>query len=134
MTSMYFSFNDNVYNKVSELVSLKLKSQLKNSGIEFDEIFLITNLVNKECYYLLIINKDLSIKFSDKKSFLDSFIKFLKINLKNLEIEFEELTKIQNQRYIDKYQLFEDFDMNGHLQFKQTKLLEKMIIFLGNIK
>ena len=118
-------YGENVYEILSELIGLKFKAQVKNSGIEFKKIYQIMDLETNEKYYSLIVNH-IQIDFKDKTEFLKKFIILLEKNINEFDQRFEELQRISNDKWIDKNYLFGEHEEIGNNGFKQSKLLEKM--------
>lgn len=118
-------YGEKTYEILSELVGLKFKAQIKDSGIEFKKIYRITDLETKEEYHSLIINSE-QINFKDKNEFLKRFILLLQNNIDEFDRRFEELQKTSNDRWIDENQIYMEHEEIGHYGSKQSKLLEKL--------
>ena len=125
MTSDY---GEKTYEILSELIGLKFKAQIKDSGIEFKKIYRITDLETNVEYYSLIINSE-QITFTNRTEFLKEFILLLKNNIEEFDRRFEELQRTSNDRWIDENQIYMEHEEIGHYGSKQSKLLKKLIEF-----
>lgn len=118
-------YGEKIYGILSELVELKFKAQIKDSGIQFKKIYRVNDLETNTEYYSLIIN-DEQINFKNKDEFIIEFKSLLEKNLEEFERRFEELQKTSNDRWIDENQIYMEHEEIGHFGSKQSKLLKKM--------
>jgi len=122
---MISDYGEKTYEILSELVGLKFKTQIKDSGIEFKKIYRITNLETNKEYYSLIINSE-QINFKNKAEFIKEFASLLQKNINEFDRRFEELQKNSNDRWIDENQIYMEHEEIGHYGSKQSKLLKKI--------
>lgn len=118
-------YGEKIYEILSELVELKFKAQIKDTGIEFEKIYKIIDLETNAEHYSLIINSE-QVNFKNKAEFLTNFISHLENNIKEFDRRFEELQKTSNDRWIDENQIYMEHEEIGHFGYKQSKLLKKM--------
>jgi hypothetical protein len=118
-------YGEKIYEILSELIGLKFKAQIKDSGIEFKKIYRVTDLESNAEYHSLIIN-DKQINFKNKAEFLKEFVLLLQNNINEFDRRFEELQKTSNDRWIDENQIYMEHEEIGHFGSKQSKLLKKM--------
>lgn len=118
-------YGEKTYAILSELIGLKFKAQIKDSGIEFKKIYRITDLETNAEYYSLIINSE-QINFKNKSEFIKEFTSLLQNNINEFDRRFEELQKTSNDRWIDENQIYMEHEEIGHFGSKQSKLLKKM--------
>lgn len=118
-------YGEDVYEKVSELVGLKFKAQIKNSGIVFKEILELTNLITSEKHFLLITNST-PIRFIDKNEFVQNFIVLLRRSIDKLNEDYQLLLAQQDQAIVDENLIFWENERIGHYGSKQLALLNKM--------
>lgn len=118
-------YGEKIYEILSELIGLKFKAQIKDSGIEFKKIYRITDLETNAEYHSLIINSE-QINFKNKAEFLKEFVSLLQNNINEFDRRFEELQKTSNDRWIDENQIYMEHEEIGHFGSKQSKLLKKM--------
>ena len=127
-------YGENVYNIVSDIVGLKFKAQIKGSGIALKGIYKILNLENQNEYYLLRIN-DTSICFTNQEDFINEFISLLKINLEDLNSQYQDLNERRaTEGFVDEYAIFLENEYIGVCGSKQETLLKKMRQFQQAIK
>ena len=122
---MILNYGEDVYNKVSEITGLKFKSQIKSSGIQFQEIYEMENLISKEKNYLLFTNTD-NIWFSDKNEFIQKFIILIKKSISKLNEDFKINEENQNLPIVDENIIYIENERIGHCGDKQIKLLNKI--------
>lgn len=118
-------YGEKTYEILSELIGLKFKAQIKDSGIEFKKVYKITDLQTNEEYYSLLVNNE-QINFKNKSEFLTEFISLLQNNINEFDRRFDELQKTSNDRWIDENQIYLEHEEIGHFGYKQSKLLKKM--------
>ena len=122
---MISNYGENIYKILSELIGLKFKAQIKDSGIEFKKFYRITDLETNAVYYTLITNGK-QINFENKAEFIKEFISYLENNINKFDKQFEELQKISNDRWVDENQLFIEHEEIGRYGHKLSKLLKKI--------
>lgn len=126
-------YGEDIYQILSKIVKLKFKSQIKDSGIAFEELSKMTDLLTGKESYLLITNKAV-IRFTSQQEFIQKFINLIKKSLSELNEEYEELQKQGQQIFVDENWLFQQHERVGHEGDKQVKLLEKMQSFIQTTK
>lgn len=127
---MYQDLNSKVYEKLSEILGLKFKTQIKNSCIDLEEIHLMTDLITQKEQYVLFLDKRV-IQFTTKEEFIKKFIRHLKENLQEFNDEYKQLrNQEQNDMFIDKTYIYNRDEHLSHCSSKQIALLEKMREFL----
>ena len=67
---------ESVYSILSKIANLKFYSEFKDSGLEFERIYSMTNLSTGKENYLLIVN-NIEIKFVTQRDFVFHFLRFL---------------------------------------------------------
>ena len=88
-----------IYNKVDELFKIKIKAQIKGTGLIFKKILFVTDLLdNSECYNLIINKKVFA--FSTTKEFYSGLLKIvLAVSKENQsEIDYYEEHKSNDLR------------------------------------
>jgi len=123
---MHSDYGEKTYLILSKIVKLNFKSQLKDSGLEFKDIFKVVSLKSDFKYYSLITNED-PINFVDQIDFIEEFISFLEKNIAYLDSQTDTLGRTENERFVEN-------DYLGHYSYKQSKILKKMIQFQNKIK
>jgi len=123
--TMIPKYGEDVYEKVSEITGLKFKSQIKDSGIVFKQIFEMKNLISEKVNYLIFTNSD-SIWFIDKDDFVQQFITHIKKSINQLNLDYKSLEEQQNQAIVDENIIFLENERIGYCGNKQLKLLNKM--------
>ncbi len=118
-------YGKEVYEKVSHITGLKFKSQIKNSGIVFEEIFEMTNLISNKKNYLVYTNAS-SIWFTDREDFIKQFIILIKKSIEQLNADYQEVLVRQNQAIVDDNWIYLENERIGYTGDKQLKLLNKM--------
>jgi len=129
---MYSDYGETTYLILSKIVKLNFKAQIKNSGIEFRNIYRITDLESNFEYYSLITNGD-PINFKNQSDFIKEFILFLEKNITYFNNQFEQLQKTANDRFVDKNAVFTEHEHIGNCDYKQSQILKKMKQFENNI-
>lgn len=119
------NYGEEVYEKVSEITKLKFKALIKNSGIEFKQIYEMTDLITKKKNYVIFTNAD-SIFFENRTEFIQAFIEWLRKSISQFNTEYEELVERQNQAIVDDNLIYLENERIGHNGNKQLKLLNKM--------
>lgn len=122
---------NDVYNKVDEIFKIKLKAQLKGTGLIFSKIQLVKDLLDgSECYNLTINNKVFG--FNNTKEFYYGLSKVVKATIREnqSEIDYYEQHKINDLRpdiiFIDETleTLFHKESKYNQLETQLQKLLE----------
>ena len=118
--------HEEVYEKISSFYAVKFKAQLKDSPIEFRGFYFIRDLVNDNEIFTIEFANNESIEFTDKNNFVEEFIKYLKIKIKELEDEFELLNSYEfNGMKYDENELFMQHEYIGHGTEKLNQILGK---------
>ncbi|MEE1945055.1 hypothetical protein VRU48_08050 [Pedobacter sp. KR3-3] len=123
---------ESTYKLLSGLIGLKFHSQLKDSGIEFESLYRMTNLATGKENHLLAINgKD--IKFVTPRDFVLHFSRYLTSNIEALDTEYNRLINIQVDEFVDEVTLEMRCKEVDYYRIKQRELLEKMIHFKSEL-
>lgn len=125
-------YGQEVYEKISQITGLKFKSQIKDSGIEFKQIFEMTDLLSCKKNYLLFTNSD-SIWFTNKDEFIQKFINWIIKSIDQLNSDYQDVLERQNQAVVDDNWIFIENERIGFTGEKQLKLLNKMREFRTKI-
>lgn len=118
-------YGEDVYEKLSEIIGLKFKSQLKNSGIALKQIHEFVDLISNERFYLLTTNSD-SIKFANKDEFIQKFILLIKRSINKLNTDYQDLQKHYDLPVVDENLIFLENERIGYCGERQLTLLNKM--------
>ncbi|EQB90578.1 hypothetical protein [Elizabethkingia anophelis] len=113
------------YSILSEILKLKFNKQLKDSGIEFHNIYRVTNLGNGKENYLLTVN-DVEIRFVTPRDFILHFIRFLCSNIEQQQANYEYLINIEINDFTDEVEVERKYKEASHFIHKQTELLKLM--------
>jgi hypothetical protein len=115
------------YGILSEILKLKFHTELKNSGIEFTNIYKMINLETGRENYLLQFN-DTELKFVTTRDFVLHFSRYLQNNIEKLKIQFDSLNNIQfdDDGYIDEVAIEMKYKEVDFYRIKQSELLIKM--------
>lgn len=123
--------HEEVYEKLSSLLNIKFKAQLKGCPIEFYKILLVQNLItNNENYTVIFKNEKNWLIFKNKTEFIECFIEHIDIKIRELNQEFEELNKFERLSMVIKYDENEVYNRHeeiGNGLFKLNQLKEKLI-------
>lgn len=128
--TMIYDYGEEVYEKVSELTGLKFKTQMKGSGIVFQNIYEVHDLVSGQRHYAITTNSNM-IKFRDRDEFIQRFIEWIKKSIEQLNADYRDLEKQQSQAVVDENLIFIENERIGYTGQKQLKLLNKMRDFRG---
>ncbi|CAA0175779.1 conserved hypothetical protein [Tenacibaculum maritimum] len=118
-------YGEGVYERISQITGLKFKSQMKGSGIVFKQIFEMTDLISGKKNYLVFTNQD-SIWFTEKDEFIQKFINWIKKSIDQLNEDYREVLKMQEQAVVDDNWIFVENERIGYTGNKQLELLNKM--------
>jgi hypothetical protein len=131
---MIDNYGEKVYDILSDIIDLKFKSQIKGSGIKFEEIHKMINLQNLKEEYVLFLDSRV-IRFKDTKEFIQKFCGHLKQNLKEFNEEYRQLRQSeQSDMFVDKQHIWYRDEHISHCSNKQLVLLDKMREFLLKIQ
>jgi|APLak6261672720_1056091.scaffolds.fasta_scaffold05982_1 hypothetical protein len=123
---------ESVYSLLSKIVNLKFYSELKDSGIEFERIYRMTNLSTGKENYLIVVN-NVEIRFVTQRDFIHHFSNFLTHNIVVLNKRYNELTSIVINDYTDDVALEMKYKEIDCFRFKQTELLGKLNQYWKNL-
>lgn len=126
------NYGEEVYQKISEITGLKFKSQIKDSGIIFEKIFEMHNLVTDSKNFLVTTDKE-NIIFNKREDFIQKFIMHLKESIHQLNNDYKSLLEQQNEAIVDDNLIFIENERIGYYGNKQLKLLNKMREFRDEI-
>lgn len=120
------SFNEKVYEILSQVTGLKFKSQIKNSGISLEDIFEMKNLTNEKTHFVLYLDKKL-IEFKDKRDFIVKFHNHLVDSVIQLKSEFKDLHENENDYMFmgDNHIYYRHEEIGSYID-KQVKLINKI--------
>jgi len=118
--------HNEIYEKLVSLFKIKFKAQLKDSPIEFNQLFLVKNIINDIEFYLLIFNNQKSIEFENRNEFISEFIKYLNFEIKELEDEFDSLDGSNDSILNDKNYIFDINEDIGHGAQKLQQIIDKL--------
>lgn len=119
---------ESVYIILSKILKLKFHIELKDSGISFNQIYKMLNLVTgKECY-LLQLNES-EIRFVTTRDFVIHFSIYLQNNIEKLVKEYNRLINIEHKDYTDDIAIEMKYKELDFKKMKQSELLDKMIEF-----
>lgn len=128
------NFNEIVYNVLSDLIGLKFKSQLKNSGILLEEIFEMKNLKNSKTHFVLYLDNKV-IEFKNKREFIVVFHNHLIDSVNQLRSEFKDLQENKNDyMFLGENHIYHRHEEIGSYEDKQMKLINKMKEFHSKIE
>lgn len=122
-----------VYTVLSKLLGLKFHSELKDSGIEFESIHRMINLVTSKENYLVIVNGQ-QIRFVDAYGFILHFSMLLESNIKYYDEEYSRLTERSLNEFTDEVAIEMAYKQIDCYRFKQRELLEKLAEFKKKIR
>ncbi|UTW62904.1 hypothetical protein KFE98_01735 [bacterium SCSIO 12741] len=129
---MILDYNNEVYEKVSQITGLKFKTHMKGSGVVFEKIFEMHNLISGKKHFLLLTNSN-SIPFTNRDEFIQSFILWLKKSIAGLNNDHQQLNDEENQALVDENYIFIQKDRIAYSGEKQLKLLNKMRELRGEV-
>lgn len=122
-----------VYTVLSKFLGLKFHSELKDSGIEFESIHRMINLVTGKENYLVIVNGQ-QIRFVDAYGFSFHFSMLLASNIKHYDEEYHRLTNLPTNEFTDEVGIEMAYKQIDCYRFKQKDLLEKLTEFKQKIR
>lgn len=125
---MNFDYGTETYNALSKVLKLKFGRELKDSGIELQELYLMKNIVSGKENYLIIVNNR-QIRFVTPYDFVSRFIRFLNFNIQELDKKYNELIGFQINEYTDTVAIEMQYKEVDCFRFKQRILINKMIGF-----
>jgi hypothetical protein len=123
---------ESVYSVLSKILKLKFHSELKECGIEFNNIYKMTNLVTGKENYLVYANET-EIKFVTSRDFVFHFTRFLTTNINALKVRYNELIAIQTNEFTDDIGIEMSYKQTDYYIFKQTELLTKINEFKNTL-
>ncbi|MBT2622835.1 hypothetical protein [Chryseobacterium sp. ISL-6] len=122
---MFREKNESTYSILSTILKIKFGIQLKDSGIEFHNIYKMINLATGKENYLIFIN-DTEIKFVTPRDFVSHFIRFLSSNLDKLSKRYQYLINLQIDEFTDEISIEREYKEIDYYIHKQTDLLQLM--------
>ena len=114
---------ESVYSILSRIVKLKFHKQLKDSGIDFKQIYKMTNLSTGKENYLLGLNND-QIRFTDTDNFIFHFSNYLISSIKYLHDRCGELKRMEINEFTDDAAIEMEYKESYHQLYKQKELLD----------
>lgn len=128
-------YNQEIYEKLSKLINLNFKAQLKGSDICFKNFYKMENIINGEENYLLTFTNKKSIRFKDTWEFINEFIEYLISNIDDFNQQYRELRhREENDFLVDENAVFEEHEYLGYCGNKQLNLLYKMRDFKKDLE
>jgi hypothetical protein len=123
--------HEEIYEKLSSLFNIKFKVQLKDSPIVFDNFLQVKNVVlENENYVILFRNEKEILKFKDRNEFIDNFISFIDIKIREFNKEFEDLQNFERRSMGIKYdenEVYMRHESIGHGTLKLNQIRNKLI-------
>lgn len=116
---------ESIYSVLSKIIKLKFYDQFKECGIEFNNIYKMTNLVTGKENYLIYINET-ELKFVTNKDFVSHFARFLTNNIQSLKESYNEIINIKTNKFTDDIGIEMSYKLKEYQIMKQTELLNKM--------
>lgn len=116
---------ESTYSVLSKIIKLKFYDQFKECGIEFNNIYKMTNLVSGKENYLIYIN-EIELKFVTNKDFVYHFARFLTNNIQSLNESYNEIIKIKTNEFTDDIGIEMSYKLKEYQIMKQKELLNKM--------
>lgn len=111
-----FNFHKEPYNEVVKIIKFKFLSQIRNTGIIFNEILSANNLVTNSKFYILVCNdqdKIHYIRFKEIKVLLINLIQIAEKRLKKLSLFESELLKINDTESYGESKYFNDTEITA---------------------
>lgn len=123
--------HEEIYEKLSSLFNIKFKVQLKDSPIVFDNFLQVKNVVlENENYVILFRNEKEILKFKDRNEFINNFISFIDIKIREFNEEFEDLQNFERRSMGIKYdenEVYIRHESIGHGTLKLNQIRNKLI-------
>lgn len=123
---MLNDYGQDTYKVLTKLLKLTFAKYLKNSGIRFNGIYQLKDLVNGVELYMVEVN-NIQIRFKTPKVFLLHFMTFLKKNIAEYKIEYQKLTTRPIDEFTDEIGLemrYKEIDYYIHQQSELLKFVE----------
>lgn len=111
-----YNFNHDAYNEVVKIVGFRFYNQIKNTGIVFNEILFVNNLVTNKNFYLLICDDQEEthyIRFKELKVMLEILTEIAKKRLIKLRKLETTLLKVNNTEVYGESLYFNDTEMTA---------------------
>lgn len=119
---MVNDYGQDPYEVLSGILKLRFSAQLKNSGIVFENIYQIKNLVSGKDFFMLEVNST-QIRFVTKKDFLVHFMGFLTKNIESYNKRYHELITRRTDEFTDEVGLEMEYKKIDYYKIKQIELL-----------
>ncbi|HBL78193.1 MAG: hypothetical protein A2W90_13990 [Bacteroidetes bacterium GWF2_42_66] len=117
---------NDVYLKVDNMFKLKLKSQIKGSGLSFDSFLLVNDLITEREYYVLIINSE-GIYFNNLNELYSGMIEIIKKELVKIKNDVNSyIYHKSNDLKCNETFIYNELDSLGYREDKLFKILEKI--------
>ena len=114
-----------IYLKVDDLFSIKVKQQILNSGLHFRKFLLMNDLVTGESYYALLINEN-AIQFKNQTELFIRLIEFINQELELIKSDFDYYNNEKSKFKIDENSQFNIYEDLGRREDKLTQILDKI--------
>jgi len=116
--------HESIYEHLSSITGLKFKAHLKGTDIQFKDLYKMHNLTSGIEDYLVLIEGSKSFRFTNLDGFIDEMIFLVKDLIGELNNEFRELNRRQeNDAIVDEVAMFERHEYIGYTGERLLKLL-----------
>ncbi|MBE0391217.1 hypothetical protein [Flavobacterium sp. PL002] len=123
--------HEEIYEKLSSLLNIKFKVQLKDSPIVFENFLQVKDVVSENENYVILFRSEKEIlKFKDRNEFIANFISFIDIRIREFNEEFEDLQNFESRSMGIKYdenEVYMRHESIGHGTFKLNQIRNKLI-------
>lgn len=117
---------NDVYLKVDELFKIKLKSQIKGSGLIFDKLLYVNDIVKEISYYFLFLNDD-GFTFNTLDELYDGLTRIINKELKQIEDETKHYQyHMMKDLTYDEAFIHNELDGLGYRESKLLKILKQI--------
>ena len=116
---------NDVYNKLDELLKLKLKPQIKGTDLNFEKLFHVKNLVSNKEYYLLYVNNK-GIQFTNTSEFYSRFSKVIEEEIVNAKNELSSYEYHRNHDLEPPHNIDYILEKLSYQKYKLDLLLKKI--------
>lgn len=117
---------NDVYQKVDELFKIKLKSQIKGSGLIFTKLLYVNDIVKEVSYYFLFLNDD-GITFNTLDELFDGLTRVINKELEQIESETKhyQYHMMKDLTYDEAY-IHSELDRLGYRESKLIKIIKQI--------
>lgn len=128
---MLDDYGQDSYKILSGILKLRFSAQLKNSGIVFENIYQLKDLVSGKDFFMLEVNST-QIRFVTKRDFLIHFMRFLTKNIEFYNKRYNELITRRTDKFTDEVGLQMEYKRIDYYKIKQIELLEVLNGYYNN--